>query len=67
MCGAALCLSAAASPWPGIVLGALGALAGSFAGYNYRLRLGTKVPDLVLALLEDLVAVGGGFLIVSRF
>jgi uncharacterized membrane protein len=66
MCGAALCISAATSPVFGAILGGLGGAAGAFAGYNYRLRLSPAVPDLLLALLEDLVAVGGGFLIVSR-
>ena len=66
MCGAALCISGAASPILGAILGGLGGVAGAFAGYNYRRRLSRKVPDLLLALLEDLVAVGGGFLIVSH-
>jgi len=66
MCGAALCISGAASPIPGAILGALGGVAGAFAGYNYRRRLGPAVPDLLLALIEDVVAVGGGFLIVSH-
>ncbi len=65
MCGAALCISVAASPLFGAILGGLGGLAGAFAGYNYRRRLSPAVPDLLLALIEDLVAVGGGFLIVS--
>jgi uncharacterized membrane protein len=67
MCGTALCLSAGAPPVLGIILGAVGALAGSFAGFTFRSRTASTVPDFVLALLEDLVAVGGGFLIVSRF
>ena len=48
--------------------GALGAVAGTFAGYYYRrlLSRGAAVPDLLVALLEDLVAVGGGFLFVSH-
>jgi uncharacterized membrane protein len=67
MCGAALCISAATSPVFGAILGGLGGVAGAFAGYNYRRRLGPAVPDQLLALIEDLVAVGGGVLIVSRF
>jgi uncharacterized membrane protein len=66
MCGAALCISAAVSPLPGALLGAVGGLAGAFAGYNYRRALAAMAPDLVLALLEDLVAVGGGLFLVSR-
>jgi uncharacterized membrane protein len=44
-------------------------VAGAFAGYEVRTRLvkALKVPDLVVALLEDAVAIGGGLFIVSRF
>jgi uncharacterized membrane protein len=66
-CGAALCIAHAVSPFFGAVLGGLGGVAGAFAGYYYRRGLSAKVPDLVLALLEDLVAVGGGLLLVSRW
>jgi uncharacterized membrane protein len=48
------------------LLGGVGGVAGAFAGYNYRRRLAAMVPDLVLALFEDLVAVGGGLFLVSR-
>jgi uncharacterized membrane protein len=66
MSGAALCFSAAASPILGAILGGLGGIAGAFAGYAYRRRFSLTVPDVLLALIEDLVAVGGGFLLVSR-
>jgi uncharacterized membrane protein len=68
MCGAALCVSATASVLGGAILGGLGGVAGAFAGYHYRrvLSTGSKVPDLLVALFEDLVAVGGGFLLVSH-
>jgi uncharacterized membrane protein len=65
-CGAALCVSHAASPALGAVLGGVGGIAGAFAGYHYRRGLSAKIPDPLLALLEDLVAVGGGLLLVSR-
>jgi uncharacterized membrane protein len=65
-CGAALCISAGAVVLLGAVLGGLGGVAGAFAGYHYRRRFSSTVPDLPLALLEDLVAVGGGFLLVSH-
>jgi uncharacterized membrane protein len=53
----------------GAVLGAVGGVAGAFAGYQIRTRLvkALKVPDFVVALIEDAVAIGGGLLIVSRF
>jgi uncharacterized membrane protein len=66
MCGAAFCVSTGAAPVAGAVLGGIGGVVGAFAGYNYRRSLGGKVPDIVLALLEDIVAVGGGFLLISR-
>ncbi len=73
MCGAAVCTSVASSQLLGAILGAAGGIAGAFAGYTYRRRLsrgsrvgGSRVPDLLLALLEDLVAVGGGFLLVAH-
>jgi uncharacterized membrane protein len=66
ICGAAVCISAGASPMWGAVLGGLGGVAGAFAGYTYRRRLSSMVPDMLLALIEDLVAVGGGFLLVSH-
>jgi uncharacterized membrane protein len=68
LCGAALCLSGGASLLVGAILGGLGGIAGAFAGYNYRrlLSRGAKLPDLLIALLEDLVAVGGGLLLLSH-
>jgi uncharacterized membrane protein len=53
----------------GCLLGAVGALAGAFAGYTVRSRLvrALGVPDPVIACLEDLVAVGGGLLTVLAF
>jgi uncharacterized membrane protein len=67
--GAALAVSGAQSIALGAVLGAAGGIAGAFAGYEVRTRLvrALKVPDVVVALLEDAVAIGGGLLIVSRF
>ena len=68
LCGAALCFSGGASLLLGALLGAVGGVAGAFAGYNYRRRLssGSKIPGFLIALLEDVVAVGGGLLLVSR-
>jgi len=67
--GAAVAVAGSQSIALGIVLGVAGAIAGAFAGYEVRKRLvrALKVPDFVIALLEDAVAIGGGFLIVSRF
>ena len=64
-------VAVAGSQWmaPGAILGVAGAIAGAFGGYEVRKRLvrALKVPDFVIALLEDAVAIGGGLLIVSRF
>ena len=67
--GAALCASTNHSLVLGGLLGGLGGITGTFVGYEVRTRLvkGLKVPDIVIALLEDAVAIGGGFFIVSLF
>jgi uncharacterized membrane protein len=69
LAGTALAIAASQSVLLGIVLGALGALAGSFLGYEVRHRIvtGLKIPDFPVALLEDAIAIGCGLLIVSRF
>ncbi len=67
--GMTLCAAAQNSPGAGAALGGLGAIVGTLGGYEARTRLvkGLKVPDFVIALLEDAVAIGGGLFIVSRF
>jgi uncharacterized membrane protein len=67
--GAAVAASGAQPIAVGAVLGVAGAIAGAFAGYEVRKRLvrALRVPDSVIALLEDAVAIGGSLLIVSRF
>jgi uncharacterized membrane protein len=63
--GAALLAGTGGSLLVGAVLGALGAVVGTLGGYQARTRLvrALKVPDFVVALAEDVVAVGGAFLI----
>ena len=67
--GAALAVAGGQSLGLGAVLGAVGGVAGAFAGYHTRTGLvrALKVPDIVIALLEDAVAIGGGLFLVSRF
>ena len=64
MCGAALALAAP----PLLVAGAIGAVVGTLGGYEFRSRLVKAIggKDLPIALLEDAIAIGGAFLIVSR-
>jgi len=63
----AICASAHQSPIIGTFVGVLGSIAGAFAGYEIRHRLveAFGLPDFGVAVAEDLVAVGGAFLIVS--
>jgi uncharacterized membrane protein len=50
---------------PGLVLGALGAIAGTFGGYELRARLAKAFKrDTPAALIEDAVAIGAAVLIV---
>ncbi len=67
--GAALCVATGHSLAIGAILGGAGGAMGAFAGYQARARLvkTSRLPDWVIALSEDLVAVGGGLFLVSRF
>jgi len=67
--GAAVAAAGAQSIALGVVLGVAGAITGAFAGYEARKRIvrALKVPDFVIAVVEDAIAIGGGLLIVSRF
>ena len=48
--------------------GMAGAIVGTLAGAELRARLSRAVgKDLPIALLEDVIAIGGALLIVSRF
>jgi len=49
----------------GAVLGGVGAIAGAFAGYYGRKRLSRRVPDLRVAVLEDVLAIGGAVLLTA--
>ena len=68
LCGAALAMSAGANLVLAVIAGVIGALVGTFGGYNVRHALVTRghLPDFAVALVEDAVAVGGGLLIVSH-
>jgi uncharacterized membrane protein len=66
--GIAIFASAQQSLVIGAILGVLGGIAGTFGGYEVRHRLVRNfgLPDFAVALLEDIVAVGGGLLIISH-
>ena len=68
VCGAAVCISAQHFVILGSLLGALGAIAGAFSGYRIRHRLvkDRGLPDFAVAVLEDVIAVGGAFLLISH-
>lgn len=67
LAGAALTAGVGGSLALGAVLGLLGAVAGTLGGYRVRTGLvrALRMPDYVVALGEDAVAVGGAFLIVA--
>lgn len=67
LCGAALGATSAGLIG-GLLAGVLGAVAGTLGGYEFRARLVRAIggKDLPIALLEDVIAVGGAALIVSR-
>jgi uncharacterized membrane protein len=66
--GAALAVSGGKSLMAGALLGAAGGVGGAFAGYEIRRGLVTqmKLPDFVVAVVEDLLAISGGLFVVSR-
>jgi uncharacterized membrane protein len=66
--GWALCQQAEQSPVLGAALGAVGAASGSAVGNYARtwLHKVTKLPDPLLGSVEDLLALGIGFLVARR-
>ena len=67
--GACVSLGGGQSAYVGAALGAIGGIAGCFGGYHVRAWLAKSLrqPDFNLALVEDLIAIGGSLFIVSRF
>ena len=67
--GACITLGGGRSAFVGAGLGLIGGIAGCFAGYHTRARLvkSLRQPDFNIALVEDLIAIGGSLFIVSRF
>jgi uncharacterized membrane protein len=67
--GACLAVAGGAAAWSGALAGVMGGVAGAFAGYHARVGLvrTLRVPDFTVAIPEDLIAIGLGLLLVSRF
>jgi uncharacterized membrane protein len=67
--GACVSVGGGRSAFVGTGLGVIGGIAGCFGGYQARARLvkSLRQPDFNIALLEDLIAIGGSLFIVSRF
>jgi uncharacterized membrane protein len=67
--GACLGIAGGASAWVAALAGAVGGIAGAFGGYQARAGLvrALRVRDVVIAIPEDLIAIGLGLFVVSRF
>jgi len=65
--GACVGLSGGTSWLVGAILGAIGVLVGTFGGYHLRKRLvaALNVKDILIAIPEDVVAIGLAYLTVS--
>ncbi|MGA8274141.1 MAG: DUF4126 family protein [Candidatus Sulfotelmatobacter sp.] len=68
LCGVAIATGVGGSLLVAAIVGVIGALVGTFAGYNVRkaLVLRAHLPDFGVALAEDVLAIAGGLLIVSH-
>lgn len=69
LCGACLGAAGGASLLVAACVGAIGGVAGAFGGYRARIGLvrALHVPDIAIAIPEDMVAIGLGLFLVSRF
>jgi uncharacterized membrane protein len=67
--GASAAIAGGIFLWLGAVCGVIGAVAGAFGGYRARASLVRElhVPDAAIAIPEDVIAIGLGLLLVTRF
>ena len=65
------CVAAAGGQWAGAgaACGIAGGMAGAFAGYHARTGSvkALNIPDIYVALVEDLICVAGALWVVTRF
>ena len=68
LCGASLYLATHHSLGAGALIGGIAAVIGAFAGYHLRAKLvnGLHIKDVLVALVEDLLAIGLALFFVSR-
>ena len=69
LCAATLSAAVQQSAIVGAAVGGLGGFAGAWIGYHVRRHLTTtrKAPDLLVALVEDAIAIASAVFVVSRF
>jgi uncharacterized membrane protein len=69
LCGAAFSVPDSVSIGVCCLAGGLGGLIGAFAGYTARhcATAEGRLSDMPVALVEDVIAIGGGLFLVSRF
>ncbi len=67
LCGAAIGANREAL-LGGMVAGVLGSVAGTLGGYEFRARLVRAIGgnDLPIALLEDVIAIGGAYFVIHQ-
>ncbi|MEP7015130.1 MAG: DUF4126 family protein [Verrucomicrobiota bacterium] len=69
MSGASICFAGGRHWILGIVAGAIGSIAGAFGGYHLRRFLvqHLRIPDFVVALIEDFVTIAGTLILLKYF
>ncbi|HTU82653.1 MAG TPA: hypothetical protein VMF61_11020 [Candidatus Acidoferrales bacterium] len=65
-CGWQLAIAGNAPVIDGAVLGALGAIAGAYAGLTLRTRAAAAIGNVPAGIIEDVVAIAAGLLIVTH-